>query len=390
MKSFKRLLVFFPGLLLVVLVACVSPGGKVSPGVEAPRSGLAPAPRAGWEATWEGWKAEARKDGKLMIYGTAKPLVYQALARGLKDNFGIELDGVTGRSAEIEQKILTEYRAGIHIPDVWTSGGANTTVFIFRPLDMMWEMDPFIILPDVRDDKMWYEGSFDKGWNDPYKISYTFVAAVDIPLAINTNLVRPGEIKSLEDLLDPRWKGKMILNDPTTSGKGNQSFVMIGWKIRSWDYWRAIAKQEPVVTRDTRLASDWLAKGRYPILISPSTSAAAPYIEAGAPIAFVRFEGGGYVSHSGGTVALLKKAPHPNASKVFLNWLLTKEGQMAWSKADQTQSRRVDVPTNHLEAIRIRDPKAKYFSTSEWDYVSRDQKKDEDLAREIFGHLIGR
>ncbi len=374
--------------LLITMFACSAPTQKPSPQAEAPAPSAAPVAKSGWETTWDKWQAEARNERKLVIYGTAKPLVHQAIAKGIKQAHGIELEFLSGRSAEIEQKIMTEYRAGLHLPDVWMAGGPDTAVFIFKPADMAEDLDPLIIRPEARDPKTWYTGSFEKQYNDPWHLSFSFIAAVDIPLAVNNTLVRPDEIKSLDDLLDPKWKGKMILNDPTTSGKGQQSFVVIGWKMRDWDYWRAIAKQEPVLLRDTRLATDWLAKGRYPILISPSTSAAAEFMQAGAPIGFVRFAKEGYVSHSGGTISLLKKAPHPAAAKLFLNWLLSKEGQTTWSRADGTQSARTDVPTDHLDAVRLRDPNVKYFSTSDWEYVSRDLTKDVALAKEIFAPLI--
>lgn len=387
----KKLFIWFPiaaTSLLLTLIACSNPAEKALPETRTAAPTLTPAARSGWEATWEQWQAQAKNERKLVIYGTAKPLVHQAIAKGLKQTLDIELEFLSGRSAEIEQKIMTEYRAGLHLPDVWMAGGPDTAVFIFKPADMAEDLDPLIIRPEVRDPKTWYTGSFDKQYNDPWHLSFSFIASVDIPLAINTNLVKADEIKSLDDLLDPKWKGKMILNDPTTSGKGQQSFVVIGWKMRSWDYWRAIAKQEPVIIRDTRLATDWLARGRYPILISPSTSAAAEFMQAGAPIGLVRFAREGYVSHSGGTISLLKKAPHPAASKLFLNWLLSKEGQTTWSRADGTQSARNDVPTDHLDSGRLRDPNIKYFSTSDWEYVSRDLKKDESLAKEIFGPLL--
>lgn len=384
----KRVISLIVSLFLIPLLASLScsPAAEKAPSQKeaAPPNQIQPA-KQGWEATWEKWGAEAKKESKLVIYGTAKPLVHQAITRGFKQAFGVEIELLSGRSAEIQQKILSEYRSGLYLPDIWMAGGADVPVFVFRPADMTMDMDPLIIHPDVRDDKVWYNGSFARQFNDPWNTSFTFIAAPDTPLAVNNSMVKPDEIKSLDDLLDPKWKGKLILNDPTTDGKGNQSFVMIGWKIRSWDYWKAIAKQEPVILRDARLATDWLAKGKYPVLISPSSSAAQEFLDAGAPIALVRFAGEGYVSHSGGSIVLLKKAPHPNAGKVFLNWLLTKEGQTLWSRADGTQSARIDVPTDHLNPNMRRNPNIKYYSTSEWDYVSRDKEKDFALAREIFG-----
>jgi iron(III) transport system substrate-binding protein len=70
---------------------------------------------------------------------------------------------------------------------------------------------------------------------------------------------------------------------------------------------------------------------------------------------------GGYVSAGFGSAMLVNKAPHPNAAKVFLNWLLAKEGQTAWSKAMGYVSRRLDVPTDHLPPYWVPKPGVKYW-----------------------------
>lgn len=58
---------------------------------------------------------------------------------------------------------------------------------------------------------------------------------------------------------------------------------------------------------------------------------------------------------------LVNRAPHPNAAMVFLNWLLTKEGQTAWSKGMGYVSRRLDVPTDHVESYWVPKAGVKYW-----------------------------
>lgn len=379
-------------LLLVISLTGALLSGCTQKAVSTEQPAINPEPPGFQEEqrkiSWEGVLGQARKEGRVVIYGSPKPQTYTAIEKAFKNAYGITLEAVAGRAAEIVQKIRTEQYAGLYLADI-RFGGAESALFNLKPYDLLADMDPLIDLPEVRAPKVWFRGSLENQYIDKERTALSFVAALDIPLAINTNLIKPEAVKSLEDLLDPRWKGKMIVNDPTTSGKGQQSFSMIGWRIRNWDFWRAIARQEPVVVRDIRLATDWLARGRYALLISPSTSGAQEFIEAGAPIKMLRFDGEGYVSASGGVVSVLKRAPHPKATQVFLNWLLTKEGQTIWSKEDGAQSARTDVATDFLDPIRVRDPKVKYYSTDDWEYISwRATGEDEKMAREIFGPLI--
>lgn len=89
-----------------------------------------------------------------------------------------------------------------------------------------------------------------------------------------------------------------------------------------------------------------------------------------------------------GAIALLKRAPHPNAAKVFINWLLSKEGQTIWSRASLQPSARRDIPTDHIDdTIRIPDPKKLPYYTDNEEYLSK-QPEQIKLAKEIFGHLI--
>ena len=61
---------------------------------------------------------------------------------------------------------------------------------------------------------------------------------------------------------------------------------------------------------------------------------------------------------------MVKKAPHPNAAKVFINWILSKEGQIFYSRALGVQSARLDVPTDFQDPLSVRQPGIKYFNAS--------------------------
>ena len=96
---------------------------------------------------------------------------------------------------------------------------------------------------------------------------------------------------------------------------------------------------------------------------------------------------GTYLSGSTGDVGIINRAPHPNAARLFANWLLTKEGQTLWSKAELVQSARLDVPTDFLPVEKIRDPKVKYLWADSEEFLLQ-QPEQGKIAREIFGRLV--
>src|SRR3972149_2861201 len=98
---------------------------------------------------------------------------------------------------------------------------------------------------------VWWEGKL--RWVDPDHKILVFIA-FPIPWAvINTDLVKPEEINSYKDLLNPKWKGKIILLDPTMTGPSGKLFSTSVKFLVGIEFWRDLAKQEPVITRDSRV-----------------------------------------------------------------------------------------------------------------------------------------
>lgn len=206
------------------------------------------------------------------------------------------------------------------------------------------------------------------------------------PLTINTLFIKKDELKSFYDLLLPRWKGKISMYDPTIGGSSLKLFSVVGAKILNWDYWKEFIRQEPVIVRDQRLMGEWLTSGKYPLAVG----IAAEYEilkAAGAPVFAISFKEGTYITAGDGIIGLFKKAPHPNAARVLINWLLSKEGQSLWHKAKLTGSARLDVPRDHLDETAKIDPGQKYFFADSEEFLLSD---DEHIkkAQEIFAPLL--
>lgn len=145
-----------------------------------------------------------------------------------------------------------------------------------------------------------------------------------------------------------------------------------------------MARQEPVITKDRRLQVEWVARGKYPIGLGAESPSISEFKNAGAPIReVVPIEGSGLAAGSG-CIGLINKAPHPNASKLFINWFLGQEGQTVWTKAIRKASARVDVTKEYAEPLRIPIPGKTYFMSDAEDYLLGDPERMK-LAREIFG-----
>ena len=203
-------------------------------------------------------------------------------------------------------------------------------------------------------------------------------------------MVKVDEIKSYRDLLQPRWKGKIIINDPTVAGIGGKWFSMVGRYIMNLDFMREIARQEPVILRDQRLQVDWLAKGKYPIGIAAVTDMVTEFRKAGAPLSYAEPSEGTWLGNGSGGLGLVVKAPHPNAARVFVNWMLTKEAQSIYSREYGVPSARLDVSTEGIDPVTVPKPGVKYvLGFKEETLIGEDEYRN-TVGREIFGQLIGR
>lgn len=362
---------------LALLLAGCAPAATKLP-AKLPTEVPALKEKAAWEIEWEKVLAAAKKEGKVVLYTSRGADMRAALYKGFTPKFGIEMDSTSGKGNELAQKILAERRAGLHIADVYTSG-ATDPLLSLKPNGALEKMDGFLILPEVTDVKLWYRGRLP--WADKEHTTFGFLAYESGEIGINTNLVKPGEIKVLNDLLNPKWKGKIILNDPTISGTGSKLVGVTATKL-GWDFMKQLVKQEPLVLRDQRLMVEWLAQGKYAIVIPPQSEPFNAVQEAGAPVGTLMLEGMAYLTGDVGSI--IKDAPHPNAAKVFMNWLLSREGQEIFSRVKDAQSAREDVK---ITVSRGRTPGLDYFESNGEEFILQ-QTEHMKMAREVFAPLL--
>lgn len=347
--------------------------------------------KGGWEEEWAKAQTAARVEGKLVVYTNYSPVIRNALSKPFQEKFGVNIEFATGAGVEFIQKLKMERKAGLYTTDLWI-GGINSLFLYLRPEGGLDPLRPLLILPEVIDPKIWWktEGKenelpfADKTGTD----AFYFMASPQTSIVINTTLVKPEELKSYYDLLNPKFTGKITMRDPTIPGSGLQWFGAVSTELVGMDFVRKLAEQKPVISRDQRLQFEWLSQGKY--LVGLALGADDMYNEfkkAGAPLAALTPKEGTHLSAGNGFIALINKAPHPRAAQVFTNWLLTREGGVIMSNVEGRQSARLDVPSDHIWEGSVRKPGVKYYVTMTEESTL---KADEHLtvAREVFGPLM--
>lgn len=384
-----RFIVLISVLSILFVMSCTTPSAPSQQRV-SPDSGLTTETKTTvqsnqtWEEEWERTLREAKKEGTVVIYtgGAVSPAIKQALPI-IKKKYGIDVETVAGRGSQHAAKIKQERAAGLYLPDI-SIAGPNTQ--FSNPEDWTDHMDTELILPEVKNPDFWFDGKLpwlDKGRNKLFAFMYYRTPA----LTINTNLVGPKDITSFYDLLDPKWKGKILIGDASVAGTSFSSFAsLLTYKLLYLDYFRKLVRQG-LVMRDQLLVADWIARGKYPVTIfGTTTSSITRYVESGAPIGELDLKEGQFLSVDGSGLQVMNRRPHPNATKVFVNWLLSKEGQIHMQKEMSYQSARIDIGTETVDSIYIRQPGQKYYVqvNLSQDWVLNEQDKYMDIAKEIF------
>ncbi len=337
--------------LFVVLAFVLGAVTSACTGGVAPTT--APAPAALQSSTkqepgqpWERVAAAARSEGKVMMYGELGPILRDRLTEHFQRQSGVQIEYVAGKSPEIAQRYLTERTANLFLADVLVTG-QTTTLTMLKPKGVLGAIKPLLISPELQDPKVWPRGGVP--FLDKDEMVVSLISAYRSYIVINTQLVKEGEIASYQDLLNPRWKGKITLIDPTTPGAGASwvAFVLLKTmgREKGEKFLRDLAAQDLAITRDNRLHVETVARGKYAVAIGPLPQAVADLSQAGAPIAWAYMKEGGMMLSGAFAAAVPDKLGHPNAATLMVNYLLSKQGQLDLSEAAGMPPGRMDVPS---------------------------------------------
>ncbi len=272
-------------------------------------------------------------------------------------------------AAETGPRIMAERRAGKFLWDVCICG-PTTPYAVLYPAKALDSIKPALILPGVVDESRWWGGKHH--YMDPDRQHIlVFLGTVDMPnLYYNKNLVDPREFRSYWDLVNAKWRGKILVLDPRQPGRQRVQarFLYHLPELGAPFLTRLFTEMDVTLSRDDRQSMDWLAVGKFALCLfcGDIETARAQHLPVEDFNTYTWKGSSAIYSGSNGTVALMNNAPHPNAARVFINWLLSRDGQTTFQKIMNTpdlvmESMRVDIPKDPIALEKRRVAEVKYL-----------------------------
>ncbi len=338
-----------------------------------------PAAAAPWEQEWKELIKKAKKEGKLTVaLGGSASRNLRHVYKAFEKKYGIKVALGGGRGSLVTARLISERAAGIYAVDLVQIGVASTNRVLLAN-EFLAPIPPLFLLPEVKDQSLWLDGHH--WWGDPATKKFVFYYSLpqgDPSIAINTNLVNPDDINSYYDVFHPRYDGLRISGSMELSSGAHaiaRMWMMVGkdW-LRRW-----ITEAKPVFSSDSDVMINWLIEGRYGIALFAGGSGEMAQLDdvrkKGAPVmrlTKILKEGVDSNPGSSGNFTHVKDAPHPNATKLFVNWFLSREGQLVMQKGySKGDSLRIDIPKDMIDPRWRRKKGAKYrVLTTELEYAA--------------------
>jgi len=343
--------------------------------------------RLAWQVAWEKTVEAAKKDGQVAIYGPAgdESVYVDAFQKAFPD---IRVGYTGGRMSQLISRIMSERRAGKYLVDL-VIGGPDVSYLVMKPAGILRPIRPLLLLPEVLDASAWFKNKLWFGDNEEKYVVF-WRGGVTGELAINTNLAKAEEFNTYFDVLNPKWKGKIVAQDPRAIGRGGTSLYRLTVHPDFGpDYVKRLyGEMDITLSRNIRQIVDWLGHGKFAIALFVPKRYLARAIQQRLPIARVRFERGLGVSPGAATASLLTRAPHPDAARAYINWLLSREGQMAYQRATGENSLRKDIPKKGIVDLGSvpKEGREYIFSSSEHHKNRMMGKEFQQFLKEVFPH----
>jgi len=301
-----------------------------------PQVSVANAAEAPTAEQWAAVEAAAKKEGKISLYHNLNPAGAELLANEFrKDHPELDLEMTRLGSAPLIQRFGTEFTSGRHLADALITFPDER---IFDGMKAGW-MEAWVP-PELK--------AFPESVNYEKQNMLFNIQTAREAIIWNTQKVKKGDApKEWADLVDPRWKGKVGMNPPWRS-------VSIQGIVAYWQKLGLGDMASKLKANDVRFfeGSGGILQAviRGDIHVSEITDLPLNVALAdGAPIGFIYPESGTTLSQ--GYIFVAAKAPHPNAGKVFVNWLLTERGQtLLQNYAGLSATRPGIPPLSHLPA----------------------------------------
>jgi iron(III) transport system substrate-binding protein len=349
---------------------------------------------ADFQKEWAELVAAAKKEGVVSIAaGGAPSRNYQGVFEAFKKKYGIRVEVSRGGANSTISRVLAERKTGKYTMDVaLISVRINNQRLV--PSESLIPFEPLLIHPEVLDKSKWYGGRY---WYGDKFTKYTFFYTAGVIDGLrfwyNTEKVSAKDIATIKtpgDLLDPKWKSKIVaqaMEDPSGIRQ-----MIDSWQTEGMgpDWVRKFITEAGVTfSADRRILETWLVGGRFPIKAPTGAEEELRTLaQKGIPIkegVIPAKEGMLRASGSGCCISAFKNAPHPNAAKLFINWFLTREGQTLIHTTIpnlSVSSLRNDIPFGHVIEEQRRTPGKKYlYPDSDPESGARNKKIQDEIMK---------
>ena len=271
----------------------------------------------------------AKKDGKLIVYGTMQSDIFELLQKSFHKKTGIAIDYWRTSATKVMERALSEARAGKALFDLVMSTEDTQRIMLKEGILTKYES------PMVKD--------FPKESIDPQLGPRARNHIVGV--MYNKNVIKPADApKTLEDLVKPQYRGKLVMADPTlhtTTAQWLANLHKLMGKDRADKFIRDLAAMKPILVESFAPSADRVTTGETPIGITY-----VYYVflngQKGAPVDYVR---GDYrLLGDASYMSIFHKAPHPNAARAFLDFFLDDESMNIMAKAGEFVNRKGVYP----------------------------------------------
>jgi iron(III) transport system substrate-binding protein len=275
----------------------------------------------------------ARKEGQLVFYSGIPIPDAQAILSALEKKYPfIKTTFYRATGPALVSRIQTEQRAGTHIWDVMNSTGFEPYVLLEQGYFAKYESSERKHFPEGHKDN---DGMWATMYTTPMIVSYNskLVSAADLP-------------KDYADLLNLKWKGRLGMDSSDFEWYANLRKVWGAEKAQK--FLDGLKKQDVRLVQGRALLTELLSGGEIAMLVNNFLQNAIEAKRKGSPVEFLALDP---VVSAAGLVGINRLAPHPNAAKLFVDFVLSREGQELIVKTDRSSVRK-DVASNPLDLIK--------------------------------------
>jgi iron(III) transport system substrate-binding protein len=300
--------------------------------------------------------AAGKKEGKTVVYGSLESDTADTAFSAFKKKTGIEVDYWRASATKVMDRALSEQRAGKPLFDIILTND--------NPMQIMFKEGLFAKY-DSPAAKDFTQESIDPNLGPRYR-------NVVIGVVYNKDVIKPADApKSLEDLVKPQYRGKLVMPDPTqhtTTTQWVASLDKLMGKEKSEKFIRDLAAQKPILVESLLPAAERVATGETPIAIT-YVKYVYMFGQRGAPLDYLRL---GKFMGDGHYLGLNSKAPHTNAGKAFVDYFLGAENMTALAKLGEFVNRKGIHPplpdADKIQFVEMYDLDSKKFAEKKKEY----------------------